>query len=46
MTGRQNSIDKTSCLPTAPGFFTPEVETAVVAKIREMAETARRALPR
>ncbi|MBM4087840.1 MAG: hypothetical protein FJ276_00205 [Planctomycetes bacterium] len=34
------------CLYTAPGFFTPEVETVVVAKIREMAATAGRALPR
>ncbi len=36
---------ETRCLYTVPGFFPPEVEDEVVAKVREMAERVGRALP-
>jgi len=36
---------ETRCLYTEPGFFSPEVESAVLAKVRQMAENVGRPLP-
>lgn len=36
---------ETRCLYTEPGFFPPEVEGVVLAKVRQMAEKAGRAMP-
>lgn len=36
---------ETRCLYTEPGFFPPEVEGVVIAKVRQMAEKAGRAMP-
>jgi neutral ceramidase len=36
---------ETRCLITVPGFFAPEVEGVVIAKVRQLAEKAGRALP-
>jgi hypothetical protein len=36
---------ETRCLYSEPGFFAPEVESVVLARVRQMAEQAGRTLP-